>query len=113
MSIGLLFPAALAALMALLLPLLIHLSRRAEQRRTEFAALRWLAAQLRPRQQLRFEERWLLLLRLLLLSAVVMLLARPMLFGGSGDAPWVLAAPGVDVAATKKDFDPPRARWHW
>ena len=40
MNLALLLPAGLAALAALLLPLLIHLARRSEQRPTVFAALR-------------------------------------------------------------------------
>lgn len=113
MSLGLLLPAGLVALAALLLPLLIHLSRQSEQRRTEFAALRWLSAQLRPRQKLRFEEIFLLLLRLLLLAAFALLLARPVLFGGEGDAPRVLVAPGVDVSAARATVNLPDAKWHW
>ena len=42
MSLALLLPAGLAALAALLLPLLVHLARRSEQRPTVFAALQWL-----------------------------------------------------------------------
>lgn len=113
MSLGLLLPAGLAALAALLLPLLIHLSRRPERRPTAFAALRWLTAQLRPRQRLRLEEWRLLALRLLLLATLALLLARPVLFGGAGDAPWVLVAPGVDVAAARNQIQAPDAEWHW
>ena len=55
MSLAWLFPAGLAALASLLLPLLIHLARRDEQRLLDFAALRWLAARPRPRRRIRFE----------------------------------------------------------
>ena len=64
MSVALLAPAALAALAALLLPLLIHLARRSELHPVDFSALRWLRAQLRPRRRLRFED-WPLLLLML------------------------------------------------
>ena len=95
MSLGLLAPLGLAALAALALPLLVHLARREEQVPTDFAALRWLAAKFRPRQRLRFEEILLLALRLLLVAALALLLARPVLFGGRGDAAWLVVLPGA------------------
>ncbi|MBC7991570.1 MAG: BatA domain-containing protein, partial [Luteimonas sp.] len=70
MTLSLLLPIGLAALAALLLPLLVHLARRSEQRLVPFAALRWLQAKPQPRRKRRFEEHWLLLLRLLLLAAL-------------------------------------------
>ncbi len=97
MSLGLLAPLGLAALAALLLPLLVHLSRSEEQVPTDFAALRWLAAKFRPRQRLRFEEIVLLVLRLLLVAALALLLARPVLLGSGGDAAWLVVLPGADV----------------
>lgn len=113
MSLGLLLPIGLAALAALLLPLLLHLDRQSESRPTDFAALRWLSARLRPRRQLRLEELWLLLLRLLLVASVALLFARPVLFGAQGGTPWVLVAPGVDLAAARAQGTPPDAQWHW
>ncbi len=113
MSLGLLLPAGLAALAALLLPLLIHLARHSEQRLTDFAALRWLSVQLRPRQKLRFEEWLLLALRLALLVVLALLLARPVLFGGMGNAPWVAVVPGVDRAAARAAVSLDDAQWHW
>lgn len=113
MSLGLLLPAGLAALAALLLPLLIHLSRQSEQKLTDFAALRWLSAQPRPRQRLRFEDVLLLLVRLLLVAALALLLARPVLFGSTGDTPWVLVAPGSDIFRAKTLVDNPDAQWRW
>ena len=98
MSLALLAPLGLAALAALLLPLLVHLARREEQVPTDFAALRWLAAKFRPRQRLRFEEILLLVVRLLLVAALALLLAQPVLFGGRGDAPWLVVLPGADLA---------------
>ena len=79
MNLVLLFPAALAALAALALPLLVHLARRQQERPTVFAALRWLRAQPRPRRRLRFDEWPLLLVRLLLVALVALLLAQPAL----------------------------------
>ena len=98
---GLLLPAGLLALAALALPLLLHLARREEQRPVEFAALRWLQARVRPRHRLRFEERLLLALRLLLVALLALLLARPVLPLEGRDAAWIVAAPGVAVEALR------------
>lgn len=111
MSLGLLFPLGLAALAALLLPLLIHLVRREEQRPTDFAALRWLSARVKPRAKLRFDDLLLLALRLLLVAALALLLARPVLYGGAGDAPWLLVAPGADPAAAPALPENTERRW--
>ena len=113
MSVGLLFPAGLAALAALLVPLLLHLARRSEQRITDFAALRWLAAQPRPRRKRRFDERLLLLLRLLLLAALAVLLAQPVLRGVPDRTPWIVAAPGVPAEAVRAMAGERRVRLHW
>ncbi len=111
MSLGLLAPLGLAALAALLLPLLVHLARREEQVPTDFAALRWLAAKFRPRQRLRFEEILLLALRLLLVAALVALLAQPVLFGGRGDAAWLVVLPGADVGDAPGLPEGTQRRW--
>jgi len=113
MSLGLLLPIGLAALAALLLPVLLHLERRTEPRATPFAALRWLSMQSRPQRRVRLEELWLLLLRLLLVAAVALVFARPVLFGSEGGRAWALVAPGVDVAQARTQFRDPNARWHW
>ena len=63
MSLAWLYPAGFAALATLLLPLLIHLARRDQQAPLDFAALRWLRNDPRPRRRLRFDERLLLVLR--------------------------------------------------
>ncbi len=57
MAMGLLFPAALAALVALIVPLVIHIARRSEQQPTDFAALRWLNPRPKRRRRLRIDER--------------------------------------------------------
>lgn len=111
MSLLLLAPWGLAALAALLLPLLVHLARREEQLPTNFAALRWLAAKFRPRQRLRFEEILLLVLRLLLVSLLALLLARPVLFGGRGDAAWLVVVPGARVADAPALPEGTQRRW--
>lgn len=113
MNPTLLMPAALAALAALALPLLIHLARRQQQRPTMFAALRWLRARPKPRRRLRFDEPWLLAVRLLLVALLALLLARPALLGTVDTRPRLLAMPGVDAEAIAaalgtRDID---ARW--
>lgn len=90
-----LLPAALAAFAALLLPILIHLSRRSQTRRTEFAALRWIGARLRPRRRPVLQERLLLLLRLLLLATVALWLAAPVWQRSAPPRDWLLVTPGL------------------
>lgn len=90
-----LFPAALAALAALLLPILIHLSRRSESQRVDFAALRWLQARLRPRRRPVIEQWLLLLLRLLLLLLIVLFLAQPARFQLEKPGQWLVVVPGT------------------
>jgi hypothetical protein len=80
-NLSFLLPAGLAALGALLLPLLFHLVRRSEQRPTMFAALQWLQQKSRPRRRVRFDEWPLLMVRLLLLTLLALLLARPVVSG--------------------------------
>ncbi len=113
MSLVWLFPAGLAALAALLLPLLVHLARRDEQQRIDFAALRWLSARPRPRRRVRFDEWPLLLVRLLLLALLAVLLARPALEGVEGDTPRIAVVPGVDVAAARGAAGAGEAQWLW
>jgi hypothetical protein len=91
-------PLGLAALAALIIPLVIHIARRSEQLPTDFAALRWLRQKPRPRSRLRFDEWPLLILRLLLLALVALWLARPVLFGASDKAAYVAVVPGADAA---------------
>ncbi|MDT3527531.1 BatA domain-containing protein [Stenotrophomonas pavanii] len=108
----LLFPLGLAALAAGLLPLLIHLARRHPYTPLDFAALRWLRAQIRPRQRIRFDDWPLLLVRLLLLAALAVLLARPALTGPApAPTAWTVVAPGLDAAALRGTAD--EGNWHW
>jgi hypothetical protein len=90
-----LFPAALAALAALLLPILIHLSRRSQSQRVDFAALRWLQVRLRPRRRPVIEQWLLLLLRLLLLLALVFFLAQPVRLPADKPGQWLVVVPGT------------------
>lgn len=102
----LLAPLGLAALAALVVPLIIHLRRRTEEVPLDFAALRWLEARPRPKRRIRFDEWLLLALRLLLVACLALLLARPAVLGWEDDSPRVLAAPGVDPAAARKAAGP-------
>ncbi len=97
----LLAPLGLAALAALIVPLLVHLRRRTEDVPLDFAAMRWLEALPRPKQRLRFDEWLLLAVRLLLVALLALLLARPAVLGWDDDSPRVLVAPGVDPAAAR------------
>ena len=111
MSMLLLLPIGLAALASLLLPLLVHLARRSEQRVVPFAALRWLKALPQPRRKHRVEELLLMLVRLLLLAALALLLAQPVLFGRPDRRPRVAVAPGVDIAQARAQTVANDARW--
>lgn len=113
MSLALLLPAGLAALAALLLPLLLHLARRHEQTPTDFAALRWLRQKPKPRHRIRFDEWPLLLLRLLLLALLALWLAKPVLSGVDDTRPWIVAVPGVDVAMVRAQATAAESRLHW
>lgn len=106
MSFALLAPLGLAALAACALPILIHLVRRLQLERTEFAALRWIAADAPPRRRIRFERPWLLLVRLLLLVALAVLLAQPVLEQVEATmAGRAYVAPGIAPAAARAAFD--------
>jgi hypothetical protein len=113
MSLALLLPAGLAALAALLVPLLLHLARRHEQTPTDFAALRWLQQKPKPRHRIRFDEWPLLLLRLLLLALIALWLAKPVLSGADDTRPWIVAIPGVDAATVREQAGNADARLHW
>lgn len=102
----LLAPLGLAALAALLVPLVIHIRRRTEEVPVDFAALRWLDPRPRPRSKLRFDEWLLLALRLLIVVLLALLLARPAVLGWEGEGARVLAAPGVSADAARRAAGP-------
>lgn len=97
MTPALLLPAALAALGALLLPLLIHLARRSQRQPTVFAALRWLRSEARPQRRIRLEEILLLVLRLILIALLALWLARPVLTGEEAASRVLAVVPGADA----------------
>ena len=116
MTPGLLLPAALAALAAIVAPLVIHIARRSEERPIEFAALRWLRQKPRPKSRLRFDETLLLASRVLLLVLLAFWLAAPVLFGAASKAAWVAVAPGADISRAGQVGDEAVAdysRTHW
>lgn len=95
MSPALLLPAALAALAALLIPLIIHIARRTESRTVDFAAMRWLEARPRPRQRPRLDELRLLALRILLLAGLAVWLAQPVIWNIADSRRVIGVAPGT------------------
>ncbi|WP_343684718.1 BatA domain-containing protein [Asticcacaulis sp.] len=99
---ALLFPLGLAALLAVAVPLVIHLMRRDELRPVVFAALRWLDPRPKPRQRIRFSEWPLLWVRLLLIAVLGLLLARPVLTAPLSDKPYVAVVPGADPKAAQQ-----------
>jgi hypothetical protein len=112
-NFALLLPMALTALFALALPLLIHLSRRSEHHITDFAALRWLSAKLRPRRKIIFQEILLLLLRLLLLAALALFLAQPVSMQHKAPAHWAVVIPGADITLAKAMLADKKVTWRW
>ncbi|MES3153053.1 BatA domain-containing protein [Sphingomonas faeni] len=110
MTPTLLFPLGLAALASILIPLVLHLARRTEQRPTNFAALRWLRQKPRPRHRPKFDELLLLATRILLLALVSVFLAGPALLNTQDPTPVIALAPGIDVTTVTRDA---KARAIW
>ncbi|MGV3577910.1 BatA domain-containing protein [Brevundimonas sp.] len=98
MNPALLLPAGLAALLALAIPVVIHIARRTEARTVDFAALRWLDAAPKPRRSLTIDERLLLAARLMLLALIALWLAAPVLWNAADDRRVVAVLPGADPA---------------
>lgn len=114
MNLGLLLPLGLAALAALIVPLLIHLLRRPDDRVVIFPALRWLAAKARPRRRPRFDDLWLLLLRLLLVALLALLMAEPFVEGAwRSPRTWVVVAVDAELADSAAQSIDPSAHWRW
>lgn len=108
---ALLFPLGLAALLAMVVPLVIHLMRRDELRPVAFAALRWLDPRPKPRQRIRFSEWSLLIVRLLLIAVLAVILARPVLTAPMSERPFIAVTPGVDLAAVREGDDEVQLHW--
>lgn len=113
MNFSLLLPSALVALLALAIPVLIHLSRRSEHKLTEFAAMRWLKAHLRPQRKWLLQERLLLATRLLLLIVIALFLAQPILKTNGTTEHWVVVVPGANTADIVKPPSGKNVQWHW
>jgi hypothetical protein len=106
--IGLLAPLGLAALAALVLPLLIHLLRKPEDRVVLFAAWRYLAEPARPRERLQLRHWLLLALRLLLIAVLALLLSQTIWRSNDQVASAVtLLWPGAESAAALSTQDHP------
>ncbi|NKF24474.1 BatA domain-containing protein [Solimonas marina] len=108
-----LWPLGLAALATLALPIVIHLLRRPQDRVVPFAAWRHVTEQTSFRERLQLRAWLLLALRLLLLAVLALLLAQPLWrhASRSAPAPWLLIAPGLDVAQVRALA--PGAEAHW
>lgn len=108
-----LLPSALAALAAIALPLLIHLSRRSEHKPTDFAALRWLSAHRRPQRKWLLQERVLLAIRILLLIALAVFLAQAVRIKQAKPVHWVVVIPGAKPAGVNNLPAGKNVEWHW
>lgn len=106
MSPALLLPAGLATLLALAIPVVIHIARRTESRTIDFAALRWLDAAPKPRRSLTLDERLLLAARLILLTLIALWLAAPVFWNAADDRRVVAVLPGADSATVSAAVEP-------
>ena len=112
--ITLLAPLGLAALAAIVVPLVIHWIGRSDQRLVSFAAMRYLREQHLSREKSRLHEPWLLLLRILLISALGLWLSLPVWRGHSEpQPPWILVASGVDAGAARNSIPEQVGEWRW
>lgn len=113
MSLQWLVPAALLGLVALMVPVLVHLLTRQERRAVAFPSLRFLVAtQLVSMRHRRIHDWWLLVVRAAVLAAAVAALAGPLLITAGRERSWnmrtaraivVLPAPGVEPVAGSGD----------
>lgn len=105
--IGLLAPLGLAALAAMLVPLVIHLLRRPEDRVLPFAAWRYLLEPARPRERLRLRHWLLLVLRLLLIAVIALLLSQLVWYRDAEPTQAMTVAwPGAAADAATPSLDP-------
>ena len=89
-------PLWLAALAALVIPLVIHLRRQRIGRRIQVGSVRHLAGAALPRRRrLRVRDPWLLALRCAILALVVLALAGPAIRRTERPSSWVLVAPSL------------------
>lgn len=100
------WPLGLAAFVAVLLPIWLHLDRRRSMRVLRFAAMRFIGMAHPPKRTWRLIEWLLLLVRMVLLAAVVLWLAQPTWVGEWRAPQRVLAAvPGVTFAQIRAHAD--------
>lgn len=82
-----------AGLLAIAIPIAIHLLMRRRRKPTPWAAMRFLAEAMRKRKRrLQLERLLLLAVRCLLVAAIALALGRPMVRGLAGDSPFGSAA---------------------
>lgn len=112
MSLSLLLPLGLAALAALVVPLVVHLIRQPQREVIDFAALRWLGERARPRRRLRLDDLVLLCVRLLLVAGMALLLAMPVLDRDPrATRDRIALVPGVDATDAVAPGDAADAVW--
>ena len=88
----------LFGLMAITIPILIHLMNRSKPRPIEWGAMQFLVASMTARsRRVKIEDGILLCLRCLALTALALAMARPFLPSMSA-VPWVLILPGMLLA---------------
>jgi len=98
MTPTLLLPAALGAVVAVGVPVAIHIARRTETQTIDFSALRWLNPNPRPVRRLRLDERLLLAVRIALIVAIALVLAQPVARPPGDGRAVVAVSPAVNIA---------------
>ena len=80
------WPAAFWALVAIAVPVVLHLAAARERQGAPFPSLRFLQqVEVRRTRRKRLRDPWLLLLRVLALAAIVAAFAEPLFEGGATD----------------------------
>ncbi len=103
-------PTGLIALIALTIPIAIHLWSRKKTKRVQVGSVRFLTSSVTPRaRKLRLTDLPLLLLRLAIVTLLAFLVARPYARFDSGNSTptrWLLVEPGIVVdSATDRKLD--------
>lgn len=91
-------PLILFGLLAIAIPIIIHLLNRSKPRPIEWGAMQFLLASMTARRRrVKIEDGILLCLRCLVLAAIALAMARPFLPSMSA-IPWILILPGILIA---------------
>ncbi|MEL7447932.1 MAG: BatA domain-containing protein [Pseudomonadota bacterium] len=112
------WPGALLALLALALPVIIHVLQQGQHRTIDVATTRFLRNSTRQRwRRLAVDRPLLLALRCLLLAMAVLLLAEPFTTpstsGASRQSGWVAVSPAVPLDEARALADAGNAQWRW